>query len=210
MIDTKQKILDTAERLFAEQGYSSTSLRHIIAEAGVNLAAIHYHFGSKEDLLDQLVQCKATPVNAQRLALLDRFEAEAAPRPAPLEKVLEAFIAPAVLESARHPELIRLIGRLYGEGLMGGLVRKHFEPMVQRFLVAMRKAVPDLPEKELVWRLHFTVGSMAHTLAGPPEVRPAGVADAPESVAARLVAFLSGGFRAPIPETLEVVEETRA
>ena len=49
MIDTKQKILDAAEQLIAEQGYAATSLRQIIAEAGVNLASIHYHFGSKDD-----------------------------------------------------------------------------------------------------------------------------------------------------------------
>jgi len=68
MTDTKEKILDTAERLIGEQGYSATSLRHIIAQARVNLAAVHYHFGSKEDLLDAVVARKATPVNDARLA----------------------------------------------------------------------------------------------------------------------------------------------
>ena len=72
MTDTKEKILDTAERLIGEQGYAATSLRQIIAEAGVNLAAVHYHFGSKEDLLDAVVVRKAGPVNEARLARLDR------------------------------------------------------------------------------------------------------------------------------------------
>ena len=83
MIDTKQKILETAERLFGSQGYDATSLRHIIAEAGVNLAAIHYHFGSKEELLDELILRKIQPVNAERIALLDRIEAEAGQVPSP-------------------------------------------------------------------------------------------------------------------------------
>jgi len=77
MIDTKQKILDTAENLFGAKGYDATSLRHIITEAGVNLAAIHYHFGSKEELLDQLIVRRAGPVNEKRIALLDQIEAEA-------------------------------------------------------------------------------------------------------------------------------------
>src|ERR1017187_314100 len=77
MIDTKDKILDSAERLFGEQGYSETSLRHIIADAGVNLAAIHYHFGSKEDLLEQLIRRRADPINQVRLDALERFEADA-------------------------------------------------------------------------------------------------------------------------------------
>lgn len=209
MIETKQRIMDAAERLFAEQGYASTSLRHIIAEAGVNLAAIHYHFGSKEDLLDQLVTRKSTPVNAQRLALLDRFEAEAAPQPAPLEKVFEAFLGPVFHQVVHQPEMVKLMGRLYGEGLMPALIKKHFEPMIQRFLTALRQAVPDLPEEELDWRIHFMIGSMAHTLHGPPEILRVGGDETPARLAERLVAFLSGGFRAPVAEKAQVVKETR-
>src|ERR1051325_11674087 len=89
MTETKQKILDTAERLFAGQGYGATSLRQIIAEAGVNLAAVHYHFGSKEQLLDEVVVRRAGPVNDARIMMLDRLDAEGG-SPA-IEKVLEAF-----------------------------------------------------------------------------------------------------------------------
>src|ERR1017187_9526216 len=103
MIDTRQKILDAAERLFGEQGYVATSLRHIIAEAGVNLAAIHYHFGSKEELLDQLVMRKAGPVNEERLALLDHYEAEAGAMPVPVDKILRAFLEPPLLRIDKSP-----------------------------------------------------------------------------------------------------------
>src|ERR1700759_4960898 len=94
MIDTKQKILDTAERLFGESGYDATSLRQIIPGAGVNLAAIHYHFGSKEELLDELILRKAEPVNQQRVALMEQVLAEAGSGPVEVEKVLEAFMEP--------------------------------------------------------------------------------------------------------------------
>src|ERR1022692_2401549 len=76
MTDTKERILDTAERLFAKQGYAATSLRGIIAEAGVNLAAVHYHFHSKEALLEAVILRRSVPANRERLALLDRFEKE--------------------------------------------------------------------------------------------------------------------------------------
>src|ERR1035438_3362606 len=79
MSDTRIKILDTAERLFGEEGYQPVSLRHITAAAGVNLAAIHYHFGSKEELLDELVMRKAVPVNAERLESLRRLREAAGP-----------------------------------------------------------------------------------------------------------------------------------
>src|SRR5712672_2244917 len=99
MIDTKQKILDTAERLLGEQGYAATSLRQVIAAAKVNVASVHYHFGSKEDLLDAVVARKAGPVTVERLARLDRVEAAAGPLD--VEKVLEAFLMPTA-EMAEH------------------------------------------------------------------------------------------------------------
>jgi AcrR family transcriptional regulator len=72
MNDTKTKLLDAAERLIGEHGYAATSLRQIISEAHANLASVHYHFGSKDELLDAVVMRRAAPVNDQRLALLDR------------------------------------------------------------------------------------------------------------------------------------------
>src|ERR1039458_1842591 len=106
MTDTKDKILNAAERLIGEQGYAATSLRHIIAEAGVNLAAVHYHFGSKEDLLDAVVLRKVTPVNDARLAWLDRVEAEAGSGALDVEKVLESLLIPTAEIASRSPEFV--------------------------------------------------------------------------------------------------------
>src|ERR1700742_4448305 len=103
MSDTRDRILDTAERLFGEQGYSATSLRQIISEAGVNLAAIHYHFGSKEELLDELISRKAAPVNEERLELLNGLEAGAVSHPIPLDQLLEAFLGPPFLRINKSP-----------------------------------------------------------------------------------------------------------
>src|ERR1035438_2078574 len=149
MTDTKQKILDTAERLFGDQGYAATSLRHIIAEAGVNLAAIHYHYGSKEELLDEVVMRKAGPVNAERLALLDRYEAEAGAGQLAVEKVLEAFLAPVFSGADRSPQFVKLMGRMYGEGLMTMIVGRHFQPTVTRFIEAFGRARSEEHTSEL-------------------------------------------------------------
>src|SRR5882762_8389834 len=92
-IDTKQRILDSAERLFAEYGFAGVSLRAIIADAKVNLAAIHYHYRSKEALFDAVILRRLEPINRERLALLDSYE-----KPT-LEQVLEAFLAPAFRKS---------------------------------------------------------------------------------------------------------------
>src|SRR5580692_6974327 len=136
MTETRDKILDTAERLFGEYGYAATSLRQIIAAAGVNLAAIHYHFGSKEELLDDLVKRKVAPLNAERMALLDRYEAEAGDRPVPLDKLLNAFLQPPLQRVKENPEFARLMGRLYGEGLMPQIAERNFQTIVARFTAA--------------------------------------------------------------------------
>jgi AcrR family transcriptional regulator len=210
MTETEVKILDTAERLFGEQGYGATSLRHIIAEAGVNLAAIHYHFGSKEELLDQLIMRVAKPVNEERLALLDRAEAEAGAGPLAVERVLEAFFGPPLLRAGKRPQVVRLMGRMYGEGLMPVIVEKHFHPVVTRFFAALQRALPQLGPEELALRAQFMVGAMAHTMCGSPQYTlvPPEPSDF-QSRIVRLVAFLRGGFRAPATGSSSAVRHSK-
>ena len=203
MIDTKDRILDAAERLFADQGYGATSLRHIIAEAQVNLAAVHYHFGTKEELLDHVIARMVGPVNEGRLAMLDRLESEYRGRPAPLSKILEAFLMPAAELAAHHPDSVRLLGRMHFEGLMQRIRYRHFKDIGERFFGAMRKAVPDIPDEEFYWRLHFMIGAMGVAMCGPPAFHKPASDDWPSRVA-RLVAFLSGGLCAPVSAAEDV------
>src|SRR4029077_16003413 len=117
-MDTKQKILDTAECLIASQGFAATSLRQIISEAGVNLAAVHYHFGSKQELLDHVILRKAAAVNEERRRMIEQFEAEAGSGPVSVKKFLTAFFEPMIEAGARNPQFVKLMGRMYGEGLL--------------------------------------------------------------------------------------------
>jgi AcrR family transcriptional regulator len=209
MIETQGKILDTAEHLFGEQGYAATSLRHIIAEAGVNLAAIHYHFGSKEELLDQLVMRKAGPVNEERLALLDHYEAEAGAMPVPVDKILRAFLEPPLLRIDKSPDFAKLMGRLYSEGLMPAIAEKHFHTIKIRFLAAFGRALP-LSEPELALRLQFVVGAMAHTMLFVLQTKlPGQQLSTDGAVLLReLMAFAAGGLCAPA-QLLENTEESK-
>ncbi len=200
MLDTKHKILETAERLFAEQGYSATSMRHIIAEAGVNLAAIHYHFGSKEDLLDELVARRVGPVNRERVAALERCAAD--PK-ATVEEIMGAFLLPIAGPAEDHPQFIRLMGRIYAEGLLRGVIEKHFHEVSTRFLAILRKAVPEVPEEEFLWRAHYLFGAVAHTMCGSPLVPPPVGGDFRSRIE-RLITFAAAGFRAAVTETSEV------
>jgi len=198
--ETKQRILDSAERLFAAHGVEATSLRTIIGDAKVNLAAIHYHYHSKEDLLEAVLMRRLEPVNQLRLEMLDLCGKKPG-----LEAVLEAFFAPA-LSIANDPmkggrPFVRLMGRVIAEGdQLPRLVKEHFGVVLKRFMAALQLALPDLPQSELMWRMHFGIGAMAHTLRSCSEMEliSGGLCDASDidGLTRRLVSFVAAGFRA--------------
>ena len=208
MSHTKERILDTTERLFSEQGYAATSLRSIIAEAGVNLAAVHYHFHSKEALLEAVILRRSVPANHERLALLDQFEKEAGENPPTLEKVIEAFVAPT-LHMSRDPQsggmvFMKLLGRLHAEGdLLPRILTSQFGEVLERFGAALRAALPDLPPEELFWRLNLALGALAQTLRGGSKdlqtISDLSLSFNSETALERLVAFLSPGFLGSVP-----------
>jgi AcrR family transcriptional regulator len=211
----KERILDTAERLFAERGYAATSLRSIITEANVNLASVHYHFHSKEALLEAVFLRRAVPSNLERLQMLELCERDAADGPPELSKIIEAFIMPAFLAakdpSRGGPVFRRLLGRLYAEGdLMPGIIMRHFVPLLDRFFTVLERSLPELPREELYWRIHFAMGSIALALRGTGdwEVFEGPLHDSGDNdlMLRRLVNFLDAAFRAPVismPESSE-------
>jgi AcrR family transcriptional regulator len=203
--DTKQRILDSAERLFADHGFEGTSLRTIIADAKVNLAAIHYHYHSKEALLDAVILRRLEPINLQRLAMLDECERASAGHPS-LEGVLEAFVAPpfrAGIGPGGVKSFAMLMGRIFTEQKSGfpQVIKQHLVEVVDRFKSALHNAAPELPIGELFWRLHFVAGAMAHTLrcGQDLEMFSEGHCDTSdvEGTIRRLVQFGAAGFRAP-------------
>ena len=193
MNDTKTNLLDAAERLIAEHGYAATSLRQIISEAGANLASVHYHFGSKDELLDAVIMRHAAPVNARRLALLDRYEAEAKGGAVPVSRILEAFLLPTAQAAASNPQFVRVMGRIVAEGMIRTIIEKNFQEVLLRISTALRKSLPALSDDEFRWRMLFMQGAMGHTMCGAP-------GNDFERRMTLLVRFLTGGFEAPPQE----------
>ncbi len=207
--ETPNRLLDAAENLFAQHGLEGTSLRAITTEAGANLAAVNYHFQSKEGLIAAVFQRRIEPLNKERLRLLDEALAVAAPKPPSLETILQAFLAPALLmRVALEPggvHCLRLLGRVFSEpSEIKVQVLGQFRPTMERFLEALALVLPDLPHPELLWRLHFFIGSMAHTCAAGDliQVMSSGACDADdvEGILRRLTSYAAAGFRAPITE----------
>jgi AcrR family transcriptional regulator len=202
---TKDRILDAAETLIGERGPGETSLRDITAAAGVNLAAVNYHFQSKDALLRAVVDRRVVPMQERRLELLDAAEAEAGEGGLDLARVIEAFILPPLELIVTAPRFVPLMGRIYTEPqFVEEIMRKHMFPYKTRILAALRRACPGLSEEALVWRLHFSLGAMAHVMAGSHVIRlssdgrcePSDL----ETVKRQIVAFLVAGFKAPDPK----------
>ncbi|HYL38819.1 MAG TPA: TetR/AcrR family transcriptional regulator [Bryobacteraceae bacterium] len=209
---TKDRILDAAERLFARDGIEATSLRAITAEAGVNLAAVNYHFQSKDALVHAVIARRMAPVNQRRLELLDACERAAGDGPPPLEQVLDAFLRPAVEILASHArEFTPLMGRLYMEpwDFVERIYKEHLEPVATRFIRAYQRALPGLPRAELMWRLHFAIGALAHTLGASHllQIFSSGECDPSdvEGTLQRLEAFTIAGLTAPVGEVQHAV-----
>ena len=205
--DTVVRILDTAEHLFADRGFAETSLRTITSRAGVNLAAVNYHFGSKKALIQAVFERFLTPFCVALDAALDRRLAADSPA-LQLDELL-AVIARATSElNARDPArgvvFMRLIGLAYNEsqGHLRRYIASQYGRTFSRLQRLVAEAAPDIPPDDLFWRIHFALGSVIFTLSGlAPLLAIAGseFGRKPEfaEVAARLQAFVAGGLRQP-------------
>lgn len=207
--DTRERILLAAEQLFAERGISSTSMRALTNTAGVNLAAAHYHFGSKEALLDAVIEFRATPVNEARTAALEAHEAECGDGPLRIDHIFRAFLMPAIRsviesgEGAAH--LPRLFARLEAQPpeLLEGIYRRHFGDVARRFVDALQQALPELPKELIAERFRLAMGSTFMLFSGNSDLDfiPGHMPQA-VSIEAKLesvIAFIAGGMIAPVP-----------
>lgn len=207
--DTRSRILDAAERLFMEHGFDGTSMRMITGSAGVNLAAVNYHFGTKELLIQEVFRRRLTDLNQARLAVLDKLEAEAGDAPLKPSKIVEAFFGTALKMAADVAggghTFMCLLGRTYTEPneFVRQFLAEEYAECVDRFLTALYRALPDVERKEILWRFHFMMGAMSYAIAGTDALQLVTGkfdGDEPAHLAPRLMSFLLGGLRAPLAD----------
>ncbi len=205
--DSRERILDAAERLFAEQGIAAASLREIGLLAQANPGSIYFHWKTKAELVRDVFRRRIEPLDAERVRRLDAAERASAPDPAPLEEVLSALIGPMIWIASGAdrggPGFLRLLGRTYNEpdrDLVRMLRRDHGATL-ERFRAALARALPDLPEEQLFTRFHFALGALAYTLGSEASSQLAlGRRRRPVSgqdVLRELMPFLVAGFAAP-------------
>ncbi len=215
--ETPQRILDAAEALFVEFGLEATTLRQITAAAQVNLAAVNYHFGSKEALIAELFRRRLSWLNEQRLQQLDRLDAQAQGRPLKPSQIVDAFFGVAVRMAADRVggghNFMRLLGRTYTEpaAFVRSFLAAEDSKTIARFKAALIKSLPDVPPEEIFWRFHFMLGAMSYAISGADALSI--LADVSlddsdgEALMARLMSFLIGGLRAPLPALLTNLQQ---
>lgn len=199
---TKERILSAAEELFAVHGFSGTSLRQVTSRADVNLAAVNYHFGSKENLVNEVFRRRLDELSAQRLEAL----AGALDAPGPrLERILAAFIQPALaLGSDRQggAAFVRVLARAFAEKneRLRRFLSEHYGHVLREFARALAAELPGLDKQQLYWRLDFIAGALTYAMADFGLIkRPPGTSERAHSrqAAEQLIAFAAAGLRAP-------------
>lgn len=203
--DKKVQILDAAERLFARFGYDGVTLRTIATEAGVDVALTSYYFGPKADLFDAVVARRGTVLNDARLNALRAAQAEYAPEPAPIERVVEAFLRPlAIAQESQDPgwrSYCALIAYINNSPALGkATMEKHFDHLVQQFIQALQLLYPDAPAVGIYWCYHYLSGALALTFAdtGRIDSLSKGMCHSHDFTAAynNMIPFVAAGFNA--------------
>lgn len=169
-MDSRDKLLDSAEFLFAEHGFDGCTLRHIADHAGVNQGMIHYFFRTKENIFREAYFRRGSVITARRLALLEREEYSSGGQPVPLERLIEIFLEP-VYEMAlggdggrsflRMQARLQLDGSPYGKEIRQTL----YDESSRRFVAALKRSMPRVSWEEVCWRFTFLLGAYQYVLA---------------------------------------------
>lgn len=213
-VDTRERILDAAERLFMAHGYEGTSMRQITGEAGVNLAAVNYHFGSKESLMQEIFRRRLDWLNEERMRVLDAYEKDAGGNALKPSQIVDGFFGTLLrlADDEQHGGMtfLRLLGRTLTEPseFIRTFLAHEYKPVMDRYKEALFRALPEVPKAEIVWRFQFMLGATSYAIAGTDALRlvtdwqieEEDSTDRLDRLVPRLMSFLLGGLRAPLPQ----------
>ncbi|MCQ9617790.1 TetR/AcrR family transcriptional regulator [Paenalcaligenes niemegkensis] len=211
---TRERILNAAEQLFAQHGHENTTMRQITSTADVNLSAVNYHFGSKDSLIQAVFKRRLEAINEERLQIIEKLEAEAGGAPLKPSQIVEGFFGPLIrhaLGSGRGKRaFLPLLERSTSDpdGFIRAIFDEAHASVFDRYKDALFLSLVGVPEEEIIWRFHFMLGSVSYALMGTDQLRhainaapsSASQADENQQLQARLMGFLLGGLRAPLPE----------
>ena len=203
-LDMDEKILDEAERIFAEHGFSGTTMRMVANASGVNQALIRYYFGSKEALFERVFQRRGIEMSARRHVLLDEIENRDAPPS--VRELVYAYLLPQWEMKRSGPAgeaFVRLQARLHTEPQERAfrLRREVYDPSTRRYIAALRRALPEVDPQEVSWRMVFAIGAYLYMLSDVDRLNDFSEVTLPrddsEALLQHLVRFIEGGMTVP-------------
>lgn len=159
--NSRDAILDAAERVFADSGFEGTSMRSIAENAGVAQALLHYHFGTKERLFAEMFTRRSEAINAARMKRLDELFSEGLPS---LEQLLDTLLRPLIElghdESRGGSYFSRLVVSVAasGDSRSRALIAYNYDQVARRFIDAFRRVLPGLQEPDAVRGYLFVIG----------------------------------------------------
>ena len=200
------RILESAEKSFAEDGFASASMKAISLRAGVAQGLLHYHFATKEGLYAAVIERRSGVINAARMARLAEVDLT---RPDAAAEIMDALLRPPLGRAGGGQAYARIFG-----GLAGGdardvaLVRKHYDPTAKAFIAALNQLYPHAKPQTLSWGYNLAIGALMSALGMQGRAdRLVGLEDHAsdsEAVVARLVSFAVGGLERLIAEEADL------
>ncbi|MEO1622416.1 MAG: TetR/AcrR family transcriptional regulator [Cyanobacteria bacterium J06632_3] len=200
-LETKEQILDVAESEIAQHGYAGTTLRNVVSQAGVNLAAVHYHFGSKEDLFRAVIGRISQPIVSTQLNDLDALLSRPDATPS-VQEILWAYLRSSfevvLKDSQAHPMRGQFVRRCRTEPEpVQSIASAQFAPSTEKFLDALQRALPNQTRSQLTWKLDLVITSLIYTLAQAGKPNALLMGDSPEEIetaVSKLIAFVLPGM----------------
>ncbi|MES3000886.1 MAG: TetR family transcriptional regulator [Pseudomonadota bacterium] len=201
---TRERILDAAEKLFADAGFHATSVRDIAVLAGCQFALIGYHFGTKSDLLDHVVARRSSVLNQERSERLERLGILAKGKPIAVRALIEGFVG-AIMDRAGQGDegwsnYTRLIAAIAVSAEWSHLTDRHFNEVARRYVAQMKRSLPKVPDESLHQAFFFLIGAMVNVCARPDRVETLSQGRFGSKEVSRmtdsLYTFLEGGFAA--------------
>ena len=206
--ETKARLLRTTETLFASKGVAGVTMRGVAEKAQTNLASVHYHFGSKEAMVLEMIQSKIEPINSKRRKRLDEAKVKFADKPLPNIEIFRALIHPVGEEVEKQITnqngIIEIISRSFTEPaeFLDKIQKRFFGELSQVFMTELKKSNPNANEEDLYWNYHLAVSSMLGTLAQHRRMIDFSVGkynqNGVSAMIDRLIIFVSNGFEAGI------------
>lgn len=206
-LGTRERLLEAAEVMFAQHGFQGSTLREITELAGVNLAGVNYHFGSKEELFREMLRQRVAPINARRLEMLEEALSASGGAPLTLEEIFAIILDPLVEALTRGGKLDEVFLGIITRSItdtstfVQNLHRSFFRSVSERFMSEMVRALGETPlsEEKVSWRIFFALSAMLGSIIQHHRIEPyfPSIGDARDmsAMTRELIEFICAGLR---------------